>query len=178
MSGTQQPAVVLLDVHLPPAPAWWPPAPGWWLLAGAIALVALAYLVHRLRLRWRRRAFGAYFDASLAAVDGGTPAQVAAISDLLRRAARRSDPGAEALVGEAWLAFLDNAGREAAFGGEHGRLLLDGGFRREVDARACAELRVRARGRFVALMLRGTRTHARWPAGWHWPARLRRGGGA
>lgn len=174
MSGTQQPAVALLDVHLPPAPAWWPPAPGWWLLAGAIVLLALAWLAHRLRLRWRRRAFGNYFDETLAAVDGGTPAEVAAISDLLRRAARRSDPGAEALVGEAWLAFLDAAGRDAAFAGDHGKLLLEGGFRPEVDAHVSSELRARARGRFVALMLRGTRTRWRWPA----RLRLRRGAGA
>src|SRR5690606_33347163 len=35
----QEPALLLRDIHQPPAPSWWPPAPGWWLLAGIVLVV-------------------------------------------------------------------------------------------------------------------------------------------
>ena len=123
--------LVLRDVHVPPAPSWWPPAPGWWLLAGVVVLVLLgiaAWRWHRRRClqRWQR-----WFDA---VPQGRAPAeQVAAASDLLRRAARRVSPGADLLEGEAWLQFLDGE-QGRAFSEGPGRLLLDGGYRRTVDA--------------------------------------------
>ncbi|MGO4774855.1 DUF4381 domain-containing protein, partial [Lysobacter sp. 2RAB21] len=82
--------LVLRDVHLPGAPSWWPLAPGWWALIAAIAIVSLAaYLWHRRRTR-RRREIEHVFDHTLA--QAATPAaEVAAISELLRRAARRRD---------------------------------------------------------------------------------------
>ncbi len=140
----------LRDVHLPEAPSWWPLAPGWWLVIGAVGLVALAVLMwlwvrRRRRLRWM-----ALFDAEIAATALG-PARLAAASELLRRAARRGDVSATQLQGQEWLRFLDGSKGHDFSAGE-GRILLEGGFRPQVDAaeveRACALARVR----FLALM--------------------------
>jgi len=142
----------LRDVHLPAAPGWWPPAPGWWLLLAGALLVVLVIAAVRLHRRRRRRRWESLFDGTLAAA-GGAAARVGMASELLRRAARRRDPQAALLQGEAWLRFLDG-GQGHDFSAGDGRALLDGGFRREVDdalaARACAL----ARGRFIALMER------------------------
>jgi len=141
----------LRDVHLPPAPSWWPPAPGWWLLAAALLIVAaLAWFWRRRRAR-RRAAIELVFDQAVAAAD--TPsAQVAAISELLRRAARRCDPQADRLQGEAWLEFLDRGSRTRDFAEGEGRVLLDGAFRREVEPARVAALRGLARRRFLQWM--------------------------
>ncbi|WP_407352555.1 DUF4381 family protein [Luteimonas sp. R10] len=141
-------ALVLRDIHEPPAPSWWPPAPGWWLLA-ALLLAVVAALLWAYRRRHRRRQdMERLFDAT---VDGAaTPAAaVAAISELLRRAARRREPDADGLHGEAWLRFLDRDAKQAAFAGEEGRLLLEGGYSRDVDATQLARLRTVARARFL-----------------------------
>lgn len=142
------PALVLRDVHLPAAPPWWPPAPGWWLLAGVLLAAAAAWMLHRRgRLRRRTRAL-AWFDAQLAEADTPTR-RLALASELLRRAARTAHPGADHLDGEAWLALLDTG--DGAFLQGDGRLLLDGGFRPQVDAaQAEAALRL-ARERFATL---------------------------
>lgn len=142
----------LRDVHLPTAPGWWPLAPGWWLVLAAVALVVIAVVARRARRARRRRRWSALFDGGLAAATGPA-ARLGAASELLRRAARRRAPQAALLQGEDWLRFLDGQARRDFSEGD-GRLLLDGGFRRQVDeaqaARACAL----ARGRFVELMER------------------------
>lgn len=148
-------ALQLRDVHLPAAPGWWPLPPGWWLVIGGCVLVALLAWAwrarrHRLRRRWQQ-----HFATALAAA--ATPAEeVATMAELLRRAARLRKPGAELLQGTEWLQFLDTPEGPAFSSGE-GRLLLDGGYRREVDAAAVARLRPLARNRFVQLMT-GLRT--------------------
>jgi hypothetical protein len=90
------------------------------------------------------------------------------MSELLRRASRRRDAGADRLEGEAWLAFLDDVDRTgrgrggkskaeggaAGFSRGPGRLLLDGGFRRDVPEHEVAALETLARARFLAWMLR------------------------
>ncbi|WP_149196262.1 DUF4381 family protein [Luteimonas suaedae] len=141
-------ALVLRDIHEPPAPSWWPPAPGWWLLAALLLVIVAALLWAYWRRRQRRQEMERLFDAT---VDGApTPAAaVAAISELLRRAARGREPGAEALDGDAWLRLLDRGAKQAAFDGETGRLLLEGGYRRDVDATQLARLRTVARARFL-----------------------------
>ena len=151
MTLQSDPTLVLRDIHQPPAPPWWPPAPGWWIVAAMLLLVAgivswVAWRRHR-----RRSALERLFDDRMRAAP--TPAaQVAAISELLRRAARRRDPRADTLQGDDWLRFLDRGGKRALFDGEDGHLLLDGGFRPEVDADAVAALLPRARARFLAWM--------------------------
>lgn len=143
--------LVLRDVHLPGAPSWWPLAPGWWLLIAAIAIVsAVIYLWRRRRAR-RRREIAQVFDNALA--QAITPAaQVAAMSELLRRAARRRDRDADRLQGEQWLEFLDRGSKTRDFAEGSGRLLLDGGYRRAVDPNQAAALRDVARRRFMQWM--------------------------
>jgi hypothetical protein len=143
-------ALALRDIHPPAAPPWWPPAPGWWILA-AIVLVAVALGVWRaMRRKRRQRAIAALFDATIAQAQASA-ACVAAMSELLRRAARRSHPDADRLQGDSWLRFLDGDG-SSEFSGGAGRLLLDGGYRREVDPVQLAALRPLARRRYLQLM--------------------------
>lgn len=148
------PELELRDIHLPPEPSWWPPAPGWWLLA-LVTVIGAVVVGRMLWRRWRaqqyRRALLTEFDAVLgrAAPD----AQLAAISQLLRRAARLRDPASATLVGSAWLAFLDQACDPAAafFAQGGGRVLLDGPYRPAPDATAVAALVEPARRCFLAL---------------------------
>jgi len=143
----------LRDVHEPVAPPWWPPAPGWWIVAGVVALLLLAWGAWRWRKARRRRLAGRLFDQTVDAAR--TPAaQVAAISALLRRAARQVEPGADVLQGEDWLALLDRGTGQDHFSSGPGALLRDGAFRPEVDARAAYALREVARARFIDWMQR------------------------
>jgi HAMP domain-containing protein len=147
----QADGLVLRDIHPAPAPPWWPPAPGWWVVAGivlALLALAIAWWLHR---RLRRRRAERMFDAAMRAADSPVR-QVAAMSELLRRAARRRDPQADALRGEGWLQFLDAGSEEPSFAGSNGRLLVEGGFRRDVDAGAVAALRQASRKRFIEWM--------------------------
>lgn len=145
------PILLLRDIHQPVAPPWWPPAPAWWWLAAALLLLAAAISYFVRRRRQRRRAITALFDQAVDAAP--TPsAQVAAMSELLRRAARRRDAQADRLQGDAWLTFLDAGSKQPEFSNDVGRLLLDGGYRREVDADHVAALRAIARARFLDWM--------------------------
>ena len=145
------PTLLLRDIHQPVAPPWWPPAPGWWWLAVALLGCAVAGLHFYNRHRKRRRAIAAVFDQAVDAAQ--TPsAQVAAMSELLRRAARRRDAQADRLQGDAWLAFLDAGVKRPVFTNGAGRVLLDGGYRRDVDARQAHALRAIARARFLDWM--------------------------
>ena len=145
----------LRDIHQPPAPPWWPPAPGWWWLA-AVLLVLLAFVAWWwLRARRRRAAIARLFDERVRAA--ATPVErVATMSELLRRAARRRDPAADRLQGDAWLAFLDGdtqaADTKTPFSSGAGRVLLDGGFRREIDEDVATALLPLARRRYLELM--------------------------
>ncbi|GGD44305.1 DUF4381 domain-containing protein [Pseudoxanthomonas indica] len=141
--------LVLRDVHLPQAPGLWPPAPGWWLLAGALLLIALFAGGWRWTRQRQRRRWLDWFDRQTRHDD--PLGELAALSALLRRAARRVDAGADRLQGEAWLRFLDGA-RGQAFTDGPGQLLLHGAFQRQVDARAVEQLRMLARARFLELM--------------------------
>lgn len=143
--------LVLRDIHPSAAPSWWPPAPGWWLVAMGLLLAAAALLAWRLLRARRRRRLLALFDAEADAA-AGPVAEVAAMSALLRRAARRRDPAADRLQGQAWLDFLD-AGRDTPrFHGPRGELLLEGAFRPDADPARVADLRAAARERFVEWM--------------------------
>jgi len=145
------PTLQLKDVHPGIAPDWWPPAPGWWLLLGIVLLLALWLGRWWSRRRRRQRELARYFDEALARA-ASPPAQVAAMSELLRRAARRIDPQADRLQGEAWLAFLDAGLKPPAFLHGPGALLVDGAFRPAVDPAAVEALRVVARRRYLQWM--------------------------
>jgi hypothetical protein len=143
----------LRDIHLPSPPPWWPPAPGWWVLAATIAVVLAVVLAIRWRKRRRHRALQRLFDDALAAAS--TPAaRVAAMSELLRRAARRIDPSADALFGDDWLRFLDRDRKTPVFQSQIAKLLLDGAFRRDVPDADVEALCMLARERFLAWMAR------------------------
>ena len=149
----RDPTLILRDIHTGSAPAWWPPAPGWWAVATLLAISIAAYLWWLRRKRLRVRRIAELFDQSVLAMDAPVQ-QVAAMSELLRRCARLRDPGADRLQGESWLAFLDGTDMPQAFSHGAGRLLLDGGFRREADPREVAALRALVRQRFLAWMAR------------------------
>ena len=70
---------------------------------------------------------------------------------MLRRAARQVDPHADRLQGEDWLRFLDGK-KGGDFSKGPGRLLLEGGFRRDVAEAELAATRAVARARFLGLM--------------------------
>lgn len=142
--------LVLRDIHQPPAPAWWPPAPGWWALALGIVLLGLALWAWRRRRARARARIAALFDDALAQAD--TPAtRVAAMSSLLRRAARRHHAGADRIEGEAWLALLDGP-RGRGFADGPGRVLLEGPFRPDVTVAEADALAPIARARFLEWM--------------------------
>lgn len=141
--------LVLRDVHVPPAPSLWPPAPGWWLVAAALlSMAAVAWWFAR-RRRLRRLAWERLFDE--ACRDASPAAQVAAMSELLRRAARRVDKRADRLQDLDWLLLLDGK-KQKSFSEGAGKLLLEGGYRRQVPANEFAEAKALARARFLELM--------------------------
>ncbi len=147
----QDPMLVLRDIHQPPAPPWWPPAPGWWIVAAITLLVLAIGCWLAARRRRHRQAIACLFDEAMQAAQ--TPAaQVAAMSQLLRRAARRHDRDADKLQGEAWLQFLDRNAKQLPLTQDEGRLLLEGGFHRELDPQQVAALLLRGRARFLELM--------------------------
>lgn len=150
------PPLQLRDIHLPPEPSWWPPAPGWWLLA-ALTIVLLVVLARLLQRRWRTRktmvALNAEFDVAASMVE--PTARLAAISQLLRRAARLRNPNAATLQGEAWLRFLDEASGDvsaAPFSAGVGRVLMDGPYRASIDPKVVEALVAPARVCFLALV--------------------------
>ena len=146
-------ALVLRDIHQPGAPSWWPLAPGWWLVAAVIAfaLAALAWL--RWRRHAQRRAHARLFDTVVQHAD--TPGEkIAAMSELLRRAARRIDPGADKLDGDAWLDFLDRGLEQPVFAAGPGAALRDGAYRREISPLEVVALHSIVRARFLDWMAR------------------------
>ncbi|OHE87754.1 MAG: hypothetical protein A2579_13140 [Lysobacterales bacterium RIFOXYD1_FULL_69_11] len=151
MHATALATLVLRDVHQPPPPSWWPPAPGWWAVAAVVVAVLAITLAWRARRRRRQRRIAACFDA---AVEGApSPAlQVEAMSELLRRAARRRDPGADRLDGDAWLSLLDGGNARRPFSQGPGRLLLDGGYRADTTQQEVDALRPLAREKFLSWM--------------------------
>jgi len=146
----------LRDVHLPPPPSWWPLAPGWWLVIAVIVLVLGSAWVWWWRRRQRQRRWLAIFNAQLQRAT--TPAQrLAAVSVLLRRAARNVDPQADRLQGDAWLQFLDGRkSKEYVFSQGRGRVVLEGGFQRAPAVDDLPAVEALARQRFLTLM-RGQR---------------------
>ena len=148
------PPLELRDIHLPPEPSWWPPAPGWWLLALLVLLAivfAARWALRRWRARRRRQALQAEFEQVLRQID--PHARLAALSALLRRAARTRDPAAASLTGEAWLAFLDqSAPGDAPFTRGPGHLLVDGLYRRDLNPAAVNALLEPARRCYWHLM--------------------------
>ncbi|MBE2211530.1 MAG: DUF4381 domain-containing protein [Xanthomonadaceae bacterium] len=145
------PEILLRDIHQPPSPSLWPPAPGWWVMFAMLLLVMAAVLAWRHHRRQRCIRIARLFDDAIAeAVDA--PAEVMAISALLRRAARRDQAGADVIDGDEWLALLDQGMPSGSFQSDAGYLLLEGGYRRDIDQQLLAQLRTIARLRFLRWM--------------------------
>jgi hypothetical protein len=149
----QDSTLVLRDIHPGAAPAWWPPAPGWWLVVALVLAAVAAYAWWRGRKRARLRRIVELFDGAVDTASG-TAAKVAAMSELMRRAGHLRNPQADKLQGESWLAFLDDGDADSPFVRGPGRLLLEGGYRREVDPRQLAALQTVVRRRFLAWMVK------------------------
>lgn len=145
------PDLVLRDIHQPSAPSWWPPAVGWWWLAAALLALVCALAGWRAFAAWRRRRWQRLFDTEVAAASDAA-GRIAAMSSLLRRAARRHRADADRLRGEDWLSFLDTGQTGAPFSTGIGSALQDGAFRRDAGTRETPALHTLARARFVALM--------------------------
>ncbi|MDB6164660.1 MAG: hypothetical protein JWL98_2092 [Xanthomonadaceae bacterium] len=142
---------LLRDIHQPPPPPWWPPAPGWWLLMAGVALVAAALFWIRWRRRQRLLASARLFDNAVA--HEVTPvAKIGAMSELLRRAARRIDPDGDTLSGDDWLRFLDKGLATPVFLTGPGAVLRDGAFRREMSSAEVDAAHMFARERFIGWM--------------------------
>ena len=142
----------LFDVHEGSAPAWWPLASGWWLLLAGVVAIAVTAAWWHARRRRRRAEVLHLFDEE---VDrAGTPSrQVAAMSELLRRAARRKHARADTLIGEDWLRLLDEGMPRPVFSTGVGAVLRDGGFRNDVTEHEAEALRIVARDRYLRWML-------------------------
>lgn len=147
------PQLNLRDIHLPPEPEWWPPAPGWWVLA-VLLLIALVLFARWWQRRWRRQARRAALRAQFdrAAVIDDPSARVAAISELLRRAARVHAAHSAQLQGADWLRFLDGGNVEAEFSNGPGRILVDGPYRPRLEVQQADALVLPARRRFLQLL--------------------------
>ncbi len=141
----------LRDVHEGIAPPWWPPASGWWLVFAAIVLIAAVLFWFRRRKQRRQVAILQLFDETVnrAAMPSE---QIAAMSELLRRAARRKRADADTLEGEAWLRFLDEGLPQPVFSAGAGTLLRDGGFRAGVTEHESDALHALARRRYLQWM--------------------------
>jgi hypothetical protein len=124
----------LKDIHLPEAITWWPLAIGWWVLI--VVIIAAIYGCYLLFKRLTRRT--ATKDATL--VLQGIKQQanddvlrtIKELSACLRRVAISLDSREEAasLVGDAWLAYLDNSMDGEPFKTGVGRLLVDAPYQR------------------------------------------------
>ncbi|MCY7354315.1 MAG: DUF4381 domain-containing protein [Lysobacter sp.] len=144
-------ALVLRDIHQPVSPPWWPPAPGWWAVFALIVLVVAVATWFAARRRKRQREIVALFDQALM-MSPSPAAQVAAMSELLRRAARRRNAHADLLQGDDWLRFLDGDATRTPFSQGDGRVLLEGGFQRDLDSAQADALKPLARSRYLQLM--------------------------
>lgn len=143
--------LVLRDIHAPVAAPWWPPAPGWWMLFAALLLAGGMAAWWRARRQRHARAVTKLFDDALAQA-ATPPEQIAAMSELLRRAARRRDAQADTLQGDDWLRFLDDGLPQPVFAAGAGAVLRDGAFRRDVSAAEVDALRSVVRTRFIGWM--------------------------
>lgn len=124
----------LRDIHLPPAISWWPPAPGWWLLLLVlILLVVTIYAVQRYRKRrhFKRLALAQLEDLTRQHQEQGDARQLLqGLSRLLRQASVLHFPRSDCagLVGEPWLAFLDQRLDGRPFTEGVGRGLAEGPY--------------------------------------------------
>ncbi len=132
MQPTQLP---LKDIHVPDAIGWWPPAIGWWLIAVLIPLLfGFGYWFYK---RTTRKTAIKTAQAMLAELKINTNQnnheKLRQISVLMRRFAVTVSPRQQvaSLVGNKWLAFLDQKSTGTSFQKSVGSLLTEGPYRQQ-----------------------------------------------
>lgn len=108
----------LAPEHAPPPAGWWPLAPGWWILL-VLTVLAIAYLIFRLRhpnLRLQRAALDHLIYLETSPIDDRVLARE--LEHLLRRyaVARFGRDLVAGLSGEKWIAFIVEHGGSALAG--------------------------------------------------------------
>jgi hypothetical protein len=100
----------LHDFYQPPPPAWTPQTIGWYVLFAIAGLLIIWAAIHFLRQWLRNR----YRRAALRELATTSPTE---FSTLLKRVALAAWPRTKvaSLSGEAWLNFLSDASKDAAF---------------------------------------------------------------
>ena len=94
----------LHDLALPSDVSWWPLAAGWYVVFALLLLVAIRFLWHA-RVKWKANA---YRREALVQLAGAS--DVAAVAEILRRAALVFSPrnSIADLSGEAWVNWLSD----------------------------------------------------------------------
>ncbi|MCZ6498397.1 MAG: DUF4381 domain-containing protein [Gammaproteobacteria bacterium] len=123
----------LRDIHLPGDIIWWPLAFGPWLLGAALLGLIIVVLLRYRRLGHHRAACRSLREAIDAIETGADPsACVLQASTTLRRFAMTiAQDSAEVagLVGERWLAYLDDCWERSSFSDGPGQLVLSSPYR-------------------------------------------------
>lgn len=124
----------LRDIHLPEPVGWWPLAPGWWILI--IGLPLLVLMIYGLWRFWKRQTPRKLALRELQNIELGEDSgleKIRLLGALLRRTAMTVYPREQVagLVGEAWLAFLDQPLKQGGFLEGPGRLLVEAAYRPE-----------------------------------------------
>ncbi len=148
LANSQQPQLVLRDIHLPQPVSWWPLAPGWWLLLvlAAIILIATLFALSRYRRRrYRRIALQqlSQLEENFIA-DHNRQLLLQEISKLLRHIAVLHYPPQQCagLCAEKWLSFLDSTlsskDQQRPFSSGVGRCLASAPYEATPQAQAIA----------------------------------------
>ncbi|PID46406.1 MAG: hypothetical protein CSB47_04375 [Proteobacteria bacterium] len=122
------PVEELRDIHLPSEVSWWPLAPGWWGLM-LVALLCLFLLFKWLRHVQKKKQTIAMIMNALDELEAeenlDDKAWLEKMSTLLRRVAinQHGRQVAAGLVGQDWLAYLDNSGKTEQFSKGEGKVL-------------------------------------------------------
>lgn len=128
----------LKDIHLPASVDWWPLAPGWWVLAALILMVLALVVLKRSRSRKHRQLTqAAIISLNQLAQDKSLDKTewLKALSSLLRQIVinfhgREAGAG---LVGEDWLAYLDQRGGGQGFSQGVGQVIASQPYQRASD---------------------------------------------
>ena len=128
----------LKDIHLPTDVNWWPIAPGWWVLvfAALLCLFALWKVWKRARNNSQRyQQIITVVDELEAEKNLDDKEWLAALSALLRRLAINADGREESagLVGQEWLAYLDQRGNTSEFSQGAGKVLASSPYQESVE---------------------------------------------
>ena len=128
----------LKDIHLPASVDWWPLAPGWWVLATLILMVLALVVLKRSRSRKHRQ----LTQAAIVSLDQlaqdkslDNTEWLKALSSLLRQIVinfhgREAGAG---LVGEDWLAYLDQQGGGQGFSQGVGQVIASQPYQQASD---------------------------------------------